>query len=240
MTALNNERRQQHMPKVVDQSYWNDRWLFGKIGFNRLTINKHFDKHILSKITNLNQRQCILFPLCGKTVDMKAALDAGHQVIGIEYIQLGVEAFFEENNITHEIETDENNRCQIYQGIDRSVTIFCMDFFTFNRPLPTIDWIFDRGGFVAINVSDRQQYRDILLQIMTPKHTRLYLLASYYDDLDFTGPPHRVTTTDIDQLFGSSCTIELVEIIDTTVEFNQHNNQRLRRVEEHLYLIIRN
>lgn len=46
---------------------------------------------------------------------MKAVLNAGHRVIGIEYVQLGVEAFFEETNIAHEIVIDEENKCQIYQ-----------------------------------------------------------------------------------------------------------------------------
>ena len=46
---------------------------------------------------------------------MKAVLDAKHKVIGIECVELGVEAFFEENNIEHEIENDEINKCQIYK-----------------------------------------------------------------------------------------------------------------------------
>jgi hypothetical protein len=44
---------------------------------------------------------------------MKAVLDAGHRVLGIECVQLGIQAFFEENNIKHEIESDENN--QVYK-----------------------------------------------------------------------------------------------------------------------------
>ncbi|CAF1151406.1 unnamed protein product [Adineta ricciae] len=239
MTDANHDQQCQYSPKIIDQSYWNDRWLSGKIGFNRLTVNKHFDKHILSKISSIDQQQCVLFPLCGKTVDMKAVLDAGHRVIGIEYVQLGVEAFFEETNIAHEILTDEENKCQIYQGIDRPVTIYCTNFLTFNQPLPPIDWIFDRGGFVAVNVSEREQYRDRLLEVMTPKHTQLYLLASCYDQSDFHGPPRCVSPEDIDRLFGESCSTKLVEAIDTTIEFNQHNNQKLRRMEEHLHLIIR-
>jgi hypothetical protein len=43
---------------------------------------------------------------------MKAVLDAQHQVIGIECSQLGIEAFFNENNIEYKV---ENNQCQIYK-----------------------------------------------------------------------------------------------------------------------------
>ncbi len=46
---------------------------------------------------------------------MKAVLDTGHQVIGIEGSQIGVEAFFNENNIPYEIEKDESNQYQIYK-----------------------------------------------------------------------------------------------------------------------------
>lgn len=75
----------------------------------------------------------------------------------------------------------------------------------FDRSLPTIDWIWDRGGLVAINVSDREKfvltyiffllsliiyihrYRDTLLSLMTPGHTQLYILAMCYDEPDFNG-----------------------------------------------------
>ncbi len=48
---------------------------------------------------------------------MKAVLDAKHQVIGIECAQLGIEGFFNENNIQYNIENDENNQYQIYKVI---------------------------------------------------------------------------------------------------------------------------
>jgi thiopurine S-methyltransferase len=122
---------QQRTIKDRDLTFWNEQWLANKIGFHRLTVNKyvsiiinlslfalylrHFKNYVLSKITSLEQQQCVLFPLCGKTVDMKAVLDAKHKVIGIECVQLGVEGFFEEHNIEHDIEDDENNKCQIYK-----------------------------------------------------------------------------------------------------------------------------
>jgi hypothetical protein len=66
----------------------------------------------LTKLTSNERQQCVVFPLCGKTVDMKAVLDAKHQVIGIECAQLGIEAFFNENNIQYKT---ENNQYQTYK-----------------------------------------------------------------------------------------------------------------------------
>ncbi len=61
------------------------------------------------------QQQCVVFPLCGKVLDMTAVLEIGHQVIGIEGCPGPVEAFFKENNIPYEIEKDESNQCEIYK-----------------------------------------------------------------------------------------------------------------------------
>lgn len=61
------------------------------------------------------QQQCVAFPLCGKTVDMMAVLDAGHCVIGIEGSTTAIETFFKENEIVYEIEKDETGKFSIYK-----------------------------------------------------------------------------------------------------------------------------
>jgi thiopurine S-methyltransferase len=66
-------------------------------------------------LVSSEQQKCVVFSLCGKTLDMKAVLDLGHRVIGIEGSQTAVEAFFNENNIPFEIENDQSNQCQIYK-----------------------------------------------------------------------------------------------------------------------------
>jgi thiopurine S-methyltransferase len=70
---------------------------------------------LLPKLVSSTPQQCVVFPLCGKTLDMKAVLDMGHQVIGIEGSQNGIEEFFNENNIPYEVEKDESNQYQIYK-----------------------------------------------------------------------------------------------------------------------------
>ncbi len=61
------------------------------------------------------KQQCVVFSLCGKSLDMKAVLDTGHQVIGIEGSQNAIEAFFNENNIPYKVEKDESNQFQVYK-----------------------------------------------------------------------------------------------------------------------------
>ena len=46
------------------------------------------------------------------------------------------------------------------------------------------------------------RYRDVLLRMMTPGHTRLYIVAMYHEDPEFTGPPNCLSDDHIAQLFG--------------------------------------
>lgn len=52
--------------------------------------------------------------MCGKTVDMKAVLDSNNQVIGVECSTVGIEAFFQENNIEYAITNDKYKTYKVY------------------------------------------------------------------------------------------------------------------------------
>lgn len=67
-----------------------------------------FNKHVLSKLANEKKQQSVLFPLCGKTLDMKAVLDLGHKVIGIEGSRTAVEQFFDENHLSYQVKTEND------------------------------------------------------------------------------------------------------------------------------------
>lgn len=78
-------------------------------------LSRLFNKYLLAKLASSGQQQCVAFPLCGKTLEMKAVLDAGHRVVGLEGSQKAAEAFFQENQLAYEMETDENNQCHTYK-----------------------------------------------------------------------------------------------------------------------------
>ncbi|CAF1568292.1 unnamed protein product [Adineta ricciae] len=167
--------------------YWLKAWKENRIGFHRSDVSHLFKTYLIPKLLTATEQKCIVFSLCGKSVDMMAALDAGHRVIGIEGGVAPVEAFFSENKIAYEIENDASNQCEIYKGVDRPVTIYRADFFAFNKDLPPVDYIWDRGGLVAVTPTTREQYRDCLCRMMTPGRTELFLVAIVYEDPTFSG-----------------------------------------------------
>ena len=82
----------------------------------------------MAKLNPDGKTQLILFPLCGKSVDMKAILDVNHHVIGIECAQLGIEAFFNENNIQYQVADDVQNKCRIYQVFPNDLLLTFLTF----------------------------------------------------------------------------------------------------------------
>ncbi|CAF0868053.1 unnamed protein product [Adineta steineri] len=241
MSESSSDKEQTQPANDTNLNYWLDSWQNNKIGFHRKIISKLFQSYLIPKLTSSEQKQlCVVFPLCGKTLDMIAVLDNGHRVIGIEGSQTAINAFFNENNISYEIENDESNQCQIYKGTDRPITIYCTDFCSFNKTLPSIDYIWDRGGLVAINPLDREPYRDCLLRMMTREQTQLFLVAINYNDPDYTPPPHILSDDNVNNLFGNECSIELLEVHDETDEFNGRvGRQAIKQIEERIHLVIR-
>ncbi len=72
-----------------------------------------FNTHLLQTLPPSSKQKChILFPLCGKSPDMKAIIDVGHHAYGIECVQTAVKAFFQENKILYE---NDNDTCQTYK-----------------------------------------------------------------------------------------------------------------------------
>jgi thiopurine S-methyltransferase len=59
---------------------------------------KHVDKLTLDR-PNLR----FLIPLCGKSLDIVWLSSLGHDVVGIEFSNVGIEQFFSENNIPHTV-----------------------------------------------------------------------------------------------------------------------------------------
>lgn len=226
--------------KDTSLDYWLQTWKANRIGFHRSVVSELFQSYLIPKLTSTDQRKCVVFPLCGKTLDMVAVLDAGHTVIGFEGASSAVEAFFNENKIPYETENDESNQCQTYKGKEHPVIFYCTNFFTFKKPLPSIDYIWDRGALVAISPESREQYRDCLYRMMTPERTQLFEVAVSYDDPEYSPPPHIVSDDDINRLFGSECSIELLKVHDETEEFNAKTARRpVRQIEERLHLIVR-
>ena len=150
----------------------------------------------------------VLFPMCGKSVDMKYMHDGGFNVVGVEYSKQPVEEFFSENDIKFVV--SKNGAYDTYKSEDGKITIHCGDFFQVKPEIVgKIDGIWDRGALVAMNPSDRSKYSATILNLMD-KDT-VYLIAGLsYDQNCHGGPPFSVPMETVEELYGSTCEIEIL------------------------------
>jgi len=188
----------------LDLNYWDKRWEDGKTGWHRTEVN---DLLVMYN-SRIKENGTVLFPMCGKTVDMKFMCDEGYTVVGIEYSKQPVEEFFSENDI--KFEKSKNGDYDTYKSDDGKITIYAGDFFQAKPELVgKIDGIWDRGALVAMNPSDRRKYADTIINLMN-KDT-VYLIAGLsYDQSCHGGPPFSVPMETVEELYGSTCEIDLI------------------------------
>ena len=193
----------------LDLEYWHKRWKENNIGWHHTDINPLLIKYQENLLIKPNCK--VLFPLCGKTVDMKYLADLKHKIVGVEYSEKAVLDYFTENKLQYKMSTCELNKSyKVYEAVDTNITIFQGDFFSVTKDLiGEVDAIFDRGSLVALNPSDREKYAKIITQLMSP-NTRYMINALSYDQTKYGGPPFSVSEETVKKLFGDKLDIEVL------------------------------
>ena len=62
---------------------WRGRWTDQRFGWHKSNVNEHLLKYF-DMLKNGKEKLKILFPLCGKSLDLVHCYNQGHTVVGIE------------------------------------------------------------------------------------------------------------------------------------------------------------
>lgn len=154
----------------------------------------------------------VFVPLCGKSLDLIYLSEQGHEVIGLEYSKIAVNDFFEENNLAYNKEQCEGSPFVKYAAKDKNITIYQGDLFDFSQEVcgsGSIDAVWDRGSFVAINVSSRDKYVELMSSLVKPSGRILMEIVKYHDP-DYYGPPRIILEQDLKSYF-KRFTVEVSE-----------------------------
>eukprot|EP00794_Sanderia_malayensis_P011727 gene11727-12948_t len=227
--------------KVQDNNfttdYWNKRWNDGKIGWHQNVTNENLEKYF-DKLVGNDGIKTVLFPLCGKTIDMKWVLDQGHNVIGVEGCDLAAKQFFQENNIEYKMDAINMapRGALVFSSLDGKIKIFVCNFFDFRSTVAggQMDAAFDRGSLVAINPTDRAKYAKKMAELMVPGG-KILVESLEYDPHVFGGPPHTVPGSHIREIFGEDFNVEQLEkVVGTDPKYKQQWNIDLMHKCVHL------
>ena len=189
-----------------DPGHWAQRWENGKIGFHISAANPYLVQYLdLLAGGNLSGRR-ILVPFCGKSVDMKYLYDLGLTVVGIEFSEIGVKQFFEEQSLTYSVE--DHGEYKVYKHDDK-LKIFQGDLFKIDSSIidGKCDLHWDRGALVAVEYESQGKYVDHIKTLLSPCSATLMECFEYDPSLR-TGPPRNVRLENLQKCFGDEFTFK--------------------------------
>ncbi|CAG2224619.1 TPMT [Mytilus edulis] len=187
------------MHQVHEMFDWKDAWEKDNAVWHMDGVNSTLEKH-LDKITGKENKAKLFVPLCGKTLDMLHLSKMGHEVVGVEFSELAVRQFFEENSVPCTASSVSSMGGMLYKNDDYRIRIYCGDFFKFGSHLEKdFDGVWDRGALEAIEPKMRKTYIDIMKSILKPGAG--YILDTADRPIGI-GPPFFISVDEIVEHFG--------------------------------------
>ncbi len=158
------------------------------------------------ELFELEPRDKVFVPLCGKSLDMLYIMNQGFSVIGVEISEIGVRQFFNENNLTYKITKVDDFDLYSTENLE----IYCGDFFALtSKHLNKVKSVFDRKSLIALEPEVRQKYVKHLNDIISVG-ARILLVTLQYPQHQMSGPPFSVDKSEVESLF--SMTFESQEL----------------------------
>jgi len=215
----------------MDKDFWHDRWNSGRIGFHRPDVHPFLERH-LSRLA-IRKGDTVFVPLCGKSLDMLWLQRKGFQVMGVEISPVAVSAFFEENRLSATSQAVQAG--ELFSG--NGIEIFCADIFAMGSDeVSHCLAVYDRAALVAFPSDQRRAYAEHLIRIAPPL-AKILLVTLEYEQSQMDGPPFSVTHSDVDRLFGSAYSIEVLEEVDALAESPNFRERGLSALRESALLL---
>ncbi|KAK3101763.1 hypothetical protein FSP39_006172 [Pinctada imbricata] len=216
-----------NVPEIKE--FWSTGWENDFTPYHKAELNTSYHKHVKWLLSD-DQKSRVFFPFCGKCVDMKWMYDEGHEVIGIEGVELPIIEFFKESQIEYEVLDVQGGTLKVYQSKDGRLKLYYGNYYdmrsTGEDPFTAV-W--DRGALEAIPASERQLYVQLMMSLMSPGSRCLVEVAERSDDL---GPPYFISPEELTALYGADYSVIFLESYQeekqppTVKHFNMYSVQK--------------
>lgn len=219
----------------MQKDFWIERWQQQQIGFHQAEINRYLLKY-WDTVRQKNHNAKVFVPLCGKSTDMLWLQQQGHPVFGVEFSEVAINDFFDENKLAPEKTKQEN--FEVYKT--ENLNILCGDFFHLQQDeVKDCQLVYDRASLVALPEALRSNYADHLTRIL-PETVRILLITMEYPQTEMQGPPFSVSENEVNQLFGDNFQISKLETFDIYQENPRFQERGLTSLLEKVFLLVRN
>lgn len=169
---------------------WEDKWITGKAPWHKINVNPFLTEFFYRFSDGDFTDKRVYVPLCGKALELKWLYDKGMCVVGVELSELAVKSFFEEHNLTYQVETCPLG--PVYRH-DNHLSIFLCDIFKVDTTVlgGAFDYLWDRGAFEAMVYKEQQKYCDMLDSVLSSKAQGLVECIEYERSMH-PGPPYSI------------------------------------------------
>ncbi len=217
----------------MERDFWLEKWANNEIGFHLMKSNPLLVRY-WSKL-GVTQGSGVFVPLCGKSLDMHYLESLGHPVVGVEFSETAVLAYFAEAG--ESFQQTEGFYLSCYKGAH--TTLYRGDFFDMQVPdILGIRGVFDRGALIALPPAVRPLYVDHLLRII-PEHAHILLITLEYDQSRVAGPPFSVLESEVELLFRDRARCSCIGGVDTVELPPKFGAAGIESVRETVYHIVK-
>ena len=131
---------------------WLGRWATGRTGWHETDGNAGLKAYWPAGQLSGGNRQRVLVPFCGKSLDLLWLIHQEYEVVGVELAEVAVRQFFAENDLEFEVIAADSLQRFVAKRIPLS--ILCGDYFDFSDT--PFDALYDRGALVALQALFRR------------------------------------------------------------------------------------
>lgn len=179
------------------QSFWHEVWAERRLGFHQEEVHPVLRAQAPALFAD---RDRVLVPLCGKTLDLRWLAGLGPEVVGVELVPAAVEELHEEQAIAAERRTLGSFEAWESPGL----TVLCGDFFDASpAAIGTFDACWDRAALVALPPAERARYVEVQRALLRPGATVLLQTFAYAQE-KMSGPPWSVPPAEVRSLWAGA------------------------------------
>lgn len=188
------------------QNFWLERWDIGQIGFHQSAVNSQL--HNFWPMLGVDANSAVFVPLCGKSLDMHFLAERGHRVVGVEFSEIAVRAFFDEAGIAYE--RSEAGGLPCFEG--GAFRLFCGDYFALGaEDIGDVAAVYDRASLIALPPETRTRYAAHMMS-MVAGATDMLALTIDYDQNAVGGPPFSVPADELCALYATNWKVETLHV----------------------------
>jgi thiopurine S-methyltransferase len=217
----------------MESEFWQDRWRQGATAFHQHEVNADLRAHWPRLQCPSSAR--VFVPLCGKSIDMAWLRAQGHSIVGVEFSELAVAAFFAEQQLQPVRERAGALECWSAAGYE----LYVGDFFDLVKDqLAGAHAVYDRAALIALPPPLRARYARHLSALLGVAG-QVLLLTMNYPQEQMPGPPFAVSAAEVRALFAPDFSVTQIASRDALLEEPRFQKRGLTSRDEEAYLLQR-